>query len=597
MRTTKILLTITLAFKTIYSKAINNTSNIIEKQLNVDDSVELVKSDNFITKFHCNEEKEYCEKVKNEFNFVFDTLSNAFEFYQPVVFETYVDELDTKYGIRAYAMVIDRNFVSLKSSTDSVSYLYPQALSKQLNLDKEPNYKKNDFIMAVNSNPKYRDNEIRHILIHEMLHGLGFASGNNLIRASDKEDQNDELDKLYLYSLFEPDKKLTYSIIPTAFPLLDEKKLQEVTNAVEYAEALSNTEVSKFLPQVIFDKYLVSLETGEKLYDDFGLYHEELNKKCLPQDGTTLLMDDINNQFAKNCYEKFSPEKQDAIKHIVEDHYFKANSLGFLSKNGDIVSLQTFENSFDFGSSVSHPRDPFYDYYENLLNEYYINNDTSFFDLIDQSTGSYKLESLVEYYDDNYILYFSDDTNMTVEEMIELFPNNKKHPLIGDGIVNVLKTLGWKEKGEPKGNEIYYVDESIIIPEPNVFKYLYMKKYELGIPSQNTDEVMEPTSSNVGNTESNVGNTGSNVGNTGSNVGNTESNVGNTESNVGNTESNVGNTESNVGNTGSNVGNTGSNVNEIENLLPEDTDFEVHEIDVEGGILPDQESESDSDSE
>jgi len=79
MKTSSILLSIALAFQTVYSKAINN--KILPEQLNgTDNSFELVESDNFIYKLHCSEEYD-CDKFKNDLNFAFTTLSNTFGKY------------------------------------------------------------------------------------------------------------------------------------------------------------------------------------------------------------------------------------------------------------------------------------------------------------------------------------------------------------------------------------------------------------------------------------------------------------------------------------------------------------------------------------
>jgi len=85
MKTTTILLSVALAFKTIYSKAIDNLSSAIIDQLNIPEDyedVEIVKSDNFIYKFHCSEEKEFCDKIKSDLEFAFNTLSNTFGKYK-----------------------------------------------------------------------------------------------------------------------------------------------------------------------------------------------------------------------------------------------------------------------------------------------------------------------------------------------------------------------------------------------------------------------------------------------------------------------------------------------------------------------------------
>jgi len=85
MKTTSILLSLALVFQTVYSKAIDNYSKIIKEQINVteeDSAFELVKTDNFIYKFHCSEKDDvYCNKLKDDLDFAFTTLSNTFRMY------------------------------------------------------------------------------------------------------------------------------------------------------------------------------------------------------------------------------------------------------------------------------------------------------------------------------------------------------------------------------------------------------------------------------------------------------------------------------------------------------------------------------------
>ena len=71
MKTSTILLSITLAFTTIYSKAIDNNN-----------SYETVKINNFSYKFHCSEEKKVCDGYKNDIKFACNTLSNTFGKYK-----------------------------------------------------------------------------------------------------------------------------------------------------------------------------------------------------------------------------------------------------------------------------------------------------------------------------------------------------------------------------------------------------------------------------------------------------------------------------------------------------------------------------------
>jgi len=81
MKTSTILLSVALAFRTIYSKAVYYHSKAISEQLSIpeeDSSFELVESRNFIYKLHCSEEKKYCDKIKKDLYFAFSAVSNAF---------------------------------------------------------------------------------------------------------------------------------------------------------------------------------------------------------------------------------------------------------------------------------------------------------------------------------------------------------------------------------------------------------------------------------------------------------------------------------------------------------------------------------------
>ncbi len=78
MKTTSILLSFALAFKAIYSRAIDNNQNNIKNG----DSFEMVKNKNYVYKFHCSDEKQYCDKLKNDIDFAFNTISNALGKYK-----------------------------------------------------------------------------------------------------------------------------------------------------------------------------------------------------------------------------------------------------------------------------------------------------------------------------------------------------------------------------------------------------------------------------------------------------------------------------------------------------------------------------------
>jgi len=84
MKVTPIILSITLAFKTIYSRTIDNNYSITNQANNtkVDKSYEIVKINNFSYKIHCSEEKKVCDGIKNNIKFACNTISNAFGKYR-----------------------------------------------------------------------------------------------------------------------------------------------------------------------------------------------------------------------------------------------------------------------------------------------------------------------------------------------------------------------------------------------------------------------------------------------------------------------------------------------------------------------------------
>ena len=78
MKITSILFSLSLAFQSIYSKAIDN--KIFLEQLAVpeeDSSFKLVENENFIYKFHCSEESK-CDQIQSDLDFALNKVSNAF---------------------------------------------------------------------------------------------------------------------------------------------------------------------------------------------------------------------------------------------------------------------------------------------------------------------------------------------------------------------------------------------------------------------------------------------------------------------------------------------------------------------------------------
>jgi len=485
MKTSTILLTVALAFKTIYSRAI--VDNLIENksqlnnQLNdtkVEDPFEIVKDDKFVYKFHCSEEKTVCDGFKNDLDFAFKTISNTFEIYQPITFEVFVDDVTLKYGLgETLAAVMDTNFVSLRASNNknAAPYLYPQALVKQLKLDKEVQYKPNDFILVINncnSLPQYKNNEIRSIMTHEIFHGLGFVSIATISKLTEGNEKavnkNGEI-------LFKENDQ--YTILPRIVPAYS-KKVMQITDEREYMNEILNTPVNTFTPFSVFDKYIVSTKTGERVFKDIPFFYREANKRCLPKDGSTLLLRNASDKYLSDCYKKLTPKTQQIITNITKDNFFDIDTLGIKTVDGEVVTLQTMYGRYIPGSSVSHMNNPLYDeYYTRIKN--YGKKSEEVKEMFDPIKKTFKLDYILKYYDENFILYFSDEDDFTVEQMLEKLPINQKHPLIGEGIVKIMKTIGWTGKGMKRNTKLHFVDETLNFPDSKGYEYLYKRKYEI----------------------------------------------------------------------------------------------------------------------
>jgi len=78
MKLISILLSIILTIHTVCSKAIDNTK--------ANNSYEVVKGDNFAYKFNCFDDKQFCDKIKNNIKLAFIALSNVFGKIKNIIF-------------------------------------------------------------------------------------------------------------------------------------------------------------------------------------------------------------------------------------------------------------------------------------------------------------------------------------------------------------------------------------------------------------------------------------------------------------------------------------------------------------------------------
>jgi len=486
MKFSNLLLSAVLALKLVHAKVINfeNTNIVIESSDK--ETVNLIENKDFKYEYHCVDDiNGVCEKISNELSIALHDLSSTFEFKQPVVFDSYAVNT-TAYGPQyqnLVAFTTDINFVSLKSSNDSTAtpYVYTQALAKQLNTDREFNMKKNDFLILFNTDlidlilTVSPDTSISTIILHEIIHGLGFIATGSLVN----------------YDLFGSNTNYTTeeyfkdsSFLPSVLLKID---ADDINNANTLEEIMGiNGDYDTFVPLSIYQKYLIDLNTNEKIFDNIGFIHEAFNQ-CLENADDSSEID--INEVAKNCYENLDQETKDELSNIAQNNYINYQSTGFLTNDDDIMVVQTFEDEFISSSSISHNDSKQHFIITELFKVYGENIPSDLLNITE--------ENAEELLDENFLMYYH-AVFLSREFVLNTIAKNNKHGLIGPKIVSALKTMGWTEKGEQFSDDLYYVDNDDI-PEQNSIRFLMkynslLKEALAQLPDEiETSVVDEPT--------------------------------------------------------------------------------------------------------
>ncbi|OUM69173.1 hypothetical protein PIROE2DRAFT_19717 [Piromyces sp. E2] len=439
MKISNILLSAALVFNYAKARVINteNSNDVIEN--NNKESNNVIENKNFKNEYHCiNDVNGICDAILGEINVALNDLSSTFEFKQQVVFESYIfnaTDIMPQYS-NLVALATDINFVSLKSSNDlnTPPYIYTQALAKQLNINREINLKKNDFVIIFNTDiidklltfvPNYN---LSTTILHEIIHVL---NNFNAIPPSAASSE-DEIKKYFAESSFMPSTVLSIdsNVIDNATSIMDLLNIKQ--------------EITSFYPLSIYQKYLIDLNTNEKIFKDLGFLHEIFNK-CIESYGNVELKD--ISAIITNCVNKFDTETKNSIRNVAVNYYIKPESMGFLSNDNSILGVQTFDGKFITSSSVFHS-----DYkYFNEMDKKRINGN------LPPEYGNITEENAREKLDENFLMYF-DTIMLSRESLLKTVAKDNKHGLIGPNIVSALKTMGWTEKGEKSSDDLYYVD-------------------------------------------------------------------------------------------------------------------------------------------
>jgi len=354
------------------------------------------------------------------------------------------------------ALSTDFNYVSLKSSNDTETppYVYPQSLAKQLNLDRELNLKKNDFLIFFNTDnidkiiKFYPDCNISTVILHEIIHGLGFISTGTLNNFDSDASTITTPEQLFEYFAGS-------SFMPNILTGIDSDEVDNANTLEDLSKI--NLQYDSFIPLSIYQKYLIDLDTKERIFKDLGFVYEKFNNCIESLDQYETFHDTV-----KNCVKNFDTETKDLLKKIATDYYLKHQSAGFLTTDNLIMPIQTFDNEFNTASSISHNDSKFYHTIMEMMNNN-IEITPDYYDVTEKNAE--------EVLDEDFLMYFH--TLMVSREfLLKTVAKNNKHGLIGPKIVSALKTIGWTEKGEKSSDDIYYIDDDNI-PEQNSMKLSY----------------------------------------------------------------------------------------------------------------------------
>jgi len=210
-------------------------------------------------------------------------------------------------------------------------------------------------------------------------------------------------------------------------------------------------EIKGFYPFTIFEKYIVDLKNnGTYLFDNLASLYSDIN--CFNY------YKGLDSIFFKNKYKECFQKLNDVMKEKilkVKELFLKPISIGFLTYNNKTVTLKTFPNAFHPESSISH-----IDYIN-----YFKSNDSMYFDT----------KNITKYCNQDMLMYYR-ISNVSNSTILSTVAKNNKYGLISSNILDILKTIGWTEKGGKKSNLTYYVDESIkYIDDDNLEESSYNK--------------------------------------------------------------------------------------------------------------------------
>jgi len=374
-------------------KKIKHNKRQIESRVPLDDPIQPTFICDVVDENQCNKLKEAVKRASK-------TFAEALDLYRPIIVKFEVRD-DVSEGVGAYTGV--PTYYSLKDPEEQTFYTYPVALAKQLITDREIQFNtivEYDSHIVVNKKILQDTYYPGPIIVHEMLHAMGFLTNTAMIKNGDLEyDVPDYGKDYYMPCILKSEDPVNgYKVIDGFFPIsVYEKNFVEMENPDHY----------------FFNEPFKSLSEVK----DLGIIVHE-----------PMYYDDKRNLYKVSEYVESWAGMSEGEEFFKKAHEF--HKVGFKTKSGVVIPLCTRING----------------------------GDPSLFHLGSRKDEDLGNGNMKEEYDENYVMYCGDrDVQIPAEEKILKYSKPDHVGDLSQEIIDVLSTLGYHRKNDPPSNKVYQV--------------------------------------------------------------------------------------------------------------------------------------------
>ncbi|ORX64980.1 hypothetical protein BCR32DRAFT_272881 [Anaeromyces robustus] len=386
-----------------------SNKEIIEK-LEIPDQLEQwssVETDNFNVYIYCINEDSKCKIYKKQLKKVLKTIENIFEFKEVINISLFLMRLNVLCEGSCLGIVIPPNFVYLKEDKSDIVYSYPQALAKQLKIKENEGGSFSplvDFTVVLNIDLEKEDIETmgEFSIAREILHGMGIVNTGDLVNSNKYQ--------LFSEDFYAPQRAIEFTFI------------EEDVNGVY-------VKFNKFYPLSIFERYIVTQDNPNNYIFDSLTEMYTTNYPTQEYNFMNATAEDEKVALT-NAYQTFLNSEYYLKAREIASIYTKKGSVGFKANDGTIIPLQTFDGEYYKSLSINHIDIP------KINTEIYYDYDP------------FDKNEIKNYLNEDFIMNYTYMFMYDVDTIASIVASKNKHGIIGPGVINILKTIGWTEKGE-----------------------------------------------------------------------------------------------------------------------------------------------------